>query len=116
MKSLKLLVFLFLGLMSCTEDVEINGGGGFKYKNYIQAYIDADTMHIWQNTQTNGYDKTSVAYAYLEGLVYDCKGNNGLENYRKKVNEGEFVYNNIGGVPSAYIVAKAMQFFLFSHS
>lgn len=70
--------------------------------NYVQVYIDADTIITFQNTDV--FTPCPCIAVSFEGLEYDYKGAAGAVNYARKVGAEEFMYDGVvGSAPSNYI-------------
>ncbi len=89
MKLLKTLV-LMLGICiiaSCEKDAEeastndstISNQSGTGRYNYIDAYIDADTIEVTQYVHDK---KQPVIWVFVEGMRYDSRGWSGGDNYK----------------------------------
>lgn len=75
-----------------------------KYEGYIQAYVDADSVNVFQCTKFENL--CPCIYLYLEGMVYDWTGFGGYDNYARKVGAEFFVYDKgVGSLPSHYTTA-----------
>ena len=125
MKTLITLLLFTLCFCACDKDAETStsvssenkenstiGGeqegvsGGFisteSNGNYVQVYLDADTIITLQTTDV--FTPCPCISVSFEGLEYDYKGASGAANYARKVGAEEFMFDGgIGSAPSNYI-------------
>ena len=88
-------------LSSCNKDELTDNNVQESTKYYIQTYVDATEMDIHQNSDSQ--NKKPSLYITLNGIQYDYKGSCGLNNYKKKHNVEEYIFEKMGALPSAYI-------------
>ena len=75
------------------------------YRNYIQVYLDADTVITLQTTDV--FTPCPCISVNFEGMEYDYKGAGGAVNYAHKVGAEEYIFDGgIGSSPSNYITAE----------
>ena len=96
-------IFFSLFFVACNKtETEPVGLTKFNSKYYIQAYIDANEIDISQNKSIADTEQPSVSVS-VKGILHDYRGNNSLEKYKQSINAAEFIYDNFGGLPTAYI-------------